>query len=234
MKKTRPEEVSPALLAYLQGFMLPERIARFESVLTERTRYLTCVLENISDSHNSNAVMRSCECFGIQDVYVIDNGVKYKPARKVLKGSHKWLSIRKYYGEGDNSARCMADLKAKGYRIAATSLHASPLPVQDIPLDKPLALVFGQEHIGISEIVQQQADLTLMIPMVGFTESLNISVAAGILLQQLSHRIRLQDKSLWQISEEEKDELRKNWTLRNLYRNELLIKRFYEDQQSSA
>lgn len=231
MKKTRPEELSPALLAYLQGFMLPERIARFEAVLADRTRYLTCVLENISDAHNSNAVMRSCECFGIQDVYVIDNGVKYKPARKVLKGSHKWLSIRKYYGDGDNSLRCISDLKEKGYRIAATSLHAAPVPPQDIPLDKPLALVFGQEHIGISPVVQQMADFHLMIPMHGFTDSLNISVAAGILLQQLSYRLRQYDKSIWELTENEKDELRKNWTLRNLYRNELMIKRFYDDQQ---
>lgn len=213
--------------------MLPERIARFEKVLAQRTRYISCVLENISDAHNSNAVMRSCECFGVQDVYVIDNGVRYKPARKVLKGSHKWLSIRKYYGEGDNSARCMDDLKAKGYRIAATSLHARPTPLHEIPLDRPLAVVFGQEHIGISPIVQQMADFHLMIPMQGFTDSLNISVAAGILLRELSHRLRQMPEAEWNLSEAEKDELRKNWTLRNIWRNELLIKRFYDDQKST-
>jgi tRNA (guanosine-2'-O-)-methyltransferase len=229
VKKTQPQEVSPALLAYLQGFLKDERKARFEEVLAGRTRHLTCVMENIADAHNANAVMRSCECFGIQDVHIIENGAKFKPAKKVLKGSHKWLSVHKYREEGHNTLRCLRLLKEKGYRIVATSLEAGCKPLHDVDVSTPLALVFGQEHIGISDVVKAEADEFVIVPMRGFTESLNIAAAAAILLQHFSHRLRDSDIA-WALSEEEKDDLRKTWTLKNIYRNELLIERFYQDQ----
>lgn len=223
--------MTPALLAYLQGFMLDGRRERFEQVLAQRTRYLTCVLENISDAHNANAVMRSCECFGIQDVHVIENGARFKPARKVLKGSHKWLSIHNYREETNNTRRCMESLKEKGYCIVATSPQSGNRSLHEISIDQPIALVLGQEHIGISDMVKEAADAFVAIPMQGFTESLNIAAAAAILLQELSHRIRTTPGIPWALSEEEKNELRSIWTLKNLYRNELLIERFYQDQE---
>lgn len=229
MNRYPSSEISPALLAYLQGFLMEDRKERFEQVLAERTRYITCVLENIADAHNSNAVMRSCECFGIQDVHVIENGAKFKPARKVLKGSHKWLSIHKYREEAHNSARCIRALKEKGYRIVATSPHEGNKSVHTLDIQSPIALVLGQEHIGISEVVREMADEFVIIPMQGFTESLNISVAAAILLQALSHRVRSSALTDWRLTEAEKNELRKTWTLKNLYRNELLIERFFQD-----
>jgi tRNA (guanosine-2'-O-)-methyltransferase len=227
----RPQhpDMSPALLAYLQGFLMEGRKERFEKILEQRTRFLTCVLENISDAHNANAVMRSCECFGIQDIHIIENGAKFKPARKVLKGSHKWLSIHKYREESHNTKTCLNALKEKGYRIVATSPHAANIAVHELPLDRPIALVLGQEHIGISDVVREEADDFIIIPMQGFTESLNISVAAAIMLQSLSHRIRTCSDIEWRLSEVEKDELRKTWTLKNLYRNELFIERFYQE-----
>lgn len=230
MKKALPSDISPALLAYLQGFLLDERKARFEKVLKDRTRHIACVMENIADAHNTNAVMRSCECFGIQDVHIIENGAKFKPARKVLKGSHKWLSIYKYRENANNSLQCIRNLKEKGYRIVATSLHDDNKALHELNVKEPLALVFGQEHVGISDIVKAEADEFVVIPMQGFTESLNISAAAAILMQSLTFRIRSEGGIPWELSELEKDELRKTWTLKNLYRNELLIERFYQDQ----
>ena len=227
----KPErDFAPALLAYLQGFLSEDRKLRSEEILTQRTRHLTCVLENISDAHNANAVMRSCECFGIQDVHIIENGARFKPARKVLKGSHKWLSIYKYREEANNTARCLSALKRKGYRIVATSPHEGNKSLHTLDISQPLALVLGQENIGISDIVKDMADDFVIIPMTGFTESLNISVAAAILLQHLSHQIRNDLSIDWQLKDVEKDELRKSWTLKNLYRNELLIERFFQDQ----
>lgn len=203
-------------------------------MLDKRTRHITCVLENIADAHNANAVMRSCECFGIQDVHIIENGAKFKPARKVLKGSHKWLSIYKYREEAHNSARCLQELKSKGYRIIATSPHEGNKSLYSLDLTTPVALVLGQENIGISDVVKENADDFVIIPMHGFTESLNISVAAAILLQELTHRVRSDERIQWRLSDAEKDELRRIWTLKNLYRNELLIERFYQDQQSQS
>ena len=230
MKSKSDLEVSPALLAYLQGFVSDARKQRFEDVLATRTRHLTCVLENIADAHNANAVMRSCECFGIQDVHIIENGAKFKPARKVLKGSHKWLSIYKYREQTHNTAVCLEGLKKKGYRIVATSPHSANKSVHELDVSSPIALVLGQEHIGISDVVKEMADEFVIIPMVGFTESLNISVAAAILLQDISYKIRTSDSINWGLQEEQKNELRTAWTLKSLYRNELLIERFYQTQ----
>lgn len=230
MKKTAPSEISPALLAYLQGFISDERKIRFEEVLSKRTRFLTCVLENILDAHNANAVIRTCECFGIQDVHVIEHESKFKAAKKVLQGAHKWLSIYKYKEPFSKSLDCMRKLKSEGYRIVATSPHEGSISMHDLDLSTPIALVMGKENVGISDVVKAEADVFVKIPMQGFTESLNISVAAAILLQDLSSRIRLDETINWRLKEEEKDEIRKEWTLKNIYRNELLIERFYQDQ----
>ncbi|MBK7964416.1 MAG: RNA methyltransferase [Bacteroidetes bacterium] len=232
MKKTQPNEVSPALLAYLQGFISDDRKVRFEEVLAERTRHITCVLENIVDAHNANAVIRTCECFGIQDVHVIENEHRFKAAKKVLQGAHKWLSIFKYKETESKSMDCIRALKAKGYKIVATSPHAGSIDIHELELNQPLALVMGQENIGISEVVKAEADVFVKIPMQGFTESLNISVAAAILLQEISSRLRRIETDNWKLSEIEKDEIRKEWTLKNIYRNELLIERFYQDQKN--
>lgn len=232
VKNVENGEVSPALLAYLQGFLLKERRDRFEQVLSMRTRYLTCVLENIVDPHNANAVMRSCECFGVQDVHVIENGTKFKPAKKVLQGAHKWLSVYRYNQEENNTRHCMEALHRRGYQIVATSSHGNFKSLYDLDISKPIALVFGQENVGISDIVKKEADTFVAIPMQGFTESLNISVAAAILLQELSYRVRVTKGINWELNPEEKNDLRTTWTLKNLYRNELLIERFYQDQKN--
>ncbi len=232
MKKNQSNEVSPALLAYLQGFISDDRKVRFEEVLAERTRHITCVLENIVDAHNANAVIRTCECFGIQDIHVIENENRFKAAKKVLQGAHKWLSILKYKEAGSKSMDCIQSLKAKGYKIVATSPHAGSIDIHDLDLHQPIAIVMGQENIGISEVVKSEADVFVKIPMHGFTESLNISVAAAILLQDISSRLRRTDTVNWKLSTEEKDEIRREWTLKNIYRNELLIERFYQDQKN--
>ncbi|MBK9399482.1 MAG: RNA methyltransferase [Bacteroidetes bacterium] len=232
VKSVNSQDISPTLLSYLQGFLLDERKQRFEEVLEKRTRHLTCVLENIVDPHNANAVMRSCECFGIQDVHIIENGAKFKPAKKVLQGAHKWLTVHRYNGSLNNTKQCMDLLHEKGYKIVATSPKDGHPSIHNIDLSVPIAVVMGQENIGISEIVKQEADAFVRIPMHGFTESLNISVAGAILLQELSHRIRKTTGINWSLSETEKNDLRAVWTLKNLYRNELLIERFYQDREN--
>jgi len=232
VKKNQSNEVSPALLAYLQGFISDDRKTRFEEILSQRTRHITCVLENIVDAHNANAVIRTCECFGIQDIHVIENENRFKAAKKVLQGAHKWLSILKYKEVGSKSMDCIQLLKAKGYKIVATSPHSGSIDIHDLDLKQPLAIVMGQENVGISDVVKVEADVFVKIPMHGFTESLNISVAAAILLQDISSRLRRTDTVNWKLSTEEKDEIRREWTLKNIYRNELLIERFYQDQKN--
>lgn len=230
VKNKAPDEISPALLAYLQGFLMDERKARFERALSERTRYITCVLENVIDAHNVNAVIRSCECFGIQDVHIIEEETAFKPAKNVLKGAHKWLSLYRYNDPETATKRCLDGLRKRGYKIIASAPAGDHQSLHDLDINAPMAVVFGKENVGISNLVKQEADAFVAIPMYGFTGSLNISVAAAIVLQDLGNRLRQSDGIDWQLKKEEKDELRTSWTLKNLYRNELLIERFFQDR----
>lgn len=218
--------ISPELLDYLQTFLMQERIDRFEAILSQRTRHLCVVLENTIDTQNINAVMRSAECFGIQDVYIINNGIKYKPAKKVLQGADRWLTVNSYKEAENNTLNCIKSLKSKGYKIVATTPHTNDKSVSELDITTPIAVFFGQEREGISNVVQENADEFVIIPMQGFTESFNISAAAAIMLYELSKNIRNSQNLNWQLSAEEKFELRSKWTLQSIYKPELIIHRF--------
>lgn len=220
--------ITPELVDYLKAFVSEERLERFEEVLNQRTRHMTVVLENISDDHNTNAVLRSCECFGVQDIHIIDNGSRFKPAKKVMRGSHKWITLHKYKDEPDNTRLCINKLREKGYRIIATTPHTNDLPVAEVPVDQPFALFFGQEKEGISDILREEADGFTIIPMQGFTESFNLSVAAGIMLYDLTRRLRETDVD-WHLTEAEKFELRKRWIIKSIYRPDLIIDRYKQE-----
>jgi tRNA (guanosine-2'-O-)-methyltransferase len=223
--------ISPELLDFLQGFLMQERINRFEEILAQRTRHLCVVLENTIDSQNINAVMRSAECFGIQDVHIINKGIKYKPAKKVLQGSDRWLTVNSYKDEENSTLNCIQNLKSKGYKIIATTPHINDKSVSELDISGPIAVFFGQEREGISSVVQENADEFVIIPMQGFTESFNISAAAAIMLYELSKNIRSNDSIKWQLSEEEKFDLRAKWTLQSIYKPELIIQRFLSEQK---
>ncbi len=227
MKITPP--LSPELLEYLQTFLMQERINRFEEILALRTRHLCVVLENTIDTQNINAVMRSAECFGIQDVHIINNGIKYKPAKKVLQGADHWLTINSYKEAENNTKDCITDLKSRGYKIVATTPHNNYKSVSSLDISTPIAVFFGQEREGISNIVRDNADEFVIIPMQGFTESFNISAAAAIMLYELSKNIRNSTVN-WQLSAEEKFELRSKWTLQSIYKSELIIQRFLSEK----
>lgn len=223
-----PAHIDLELLSYLQSFLTENKRDLFEKSLQQRTRHIAMVIENVIDEHNTNAVIRSCECFGIQDAYVISGGKGFKPAKRVLRGSGKWSNIYRYNElSGNNALKCMTDLKEKGYKIIVTSPHENKTTISKLNLDRPVAICFGHEKTGISETLIARADESVSIPMTGFTESLNISVAAGIVLYELTKR--LYDSEIdFHLSEKEKNELRYHWTLKCLNKPELLIKNFYE------
>lgn len=223
---------------YLAEFMLDNRRERIEKVLAQRTRFLTVVLEDIYHAPNASAVIRSCECFGIQDLHVIENTKRYKPNADVVRGSAKWIDLHRYRGaflvnknatgdswgtkesqpetvalqkEEDNTSECLSKLQEDGFKIVATTLNKeNAITPDELPLDDPLALCFGTEELGVSETVYKFADYKLKIPMYGFTESFNISVAAALCLNTLSTRLRT-SQIPWPLSEEEKNALRFNW-----------------------
>lgn len=218
-------DYTKALTAYLEGFVSDRRRGRLHEVLAERTRHLTLVLEDVYQSHNFSAVLRSADIFGIQDVHFIENRNSYKISEDVSMGSTQWLSINRYQQQGNNTKACLSELKAKGYRIVATSLHKNSVSLEEIDVKTPLAVVFGTELTGISSDVEEMADEFIKLPMYGFTESFNISVCAALCMYNLSTRIRKEVPG-YHLTEAEKEALYTDWLKASIRKQELVVKEF--------
>ncbi len=218
------------LLGYLQTFLTTHRQDLFKTILRDRTRHFTVVFENIFMKHNASAVLRTCDVFGIQDVYAIENTYVFKASKQVTKGANKWLNIIKYHNHKNNTLACISDLKTKGYQIVATSPHHNPCALKDFDVTKKSAFFFGVEKEGLSDEVLKHADVTLKIPMYGFSESLNISVAAAIILQHCAQKIR--DLNLdWQLSQDEKDILELEWTKKSIKNVDEIIQHYLNNKK---
>jgi tRNA (guanosine-2'-O-)-methyltransferase len=206
------------LLTYLEGFVTEKRKNLFRQILKNRTRHFTVVLEDIYQQHNSSAVIRSCEIFGIQDVHVIENKYISNVSKNIAKGSQKWLSFHNYKKETNNTKTCLNSLKGKGYQLIATSPHHNSCLLHDFDITKKSAFIFGVEKTGVSKEVIKNADGILKIPMAGFTESLNISVAAAIILENLTYKLRTSSIN-WNLTHKEEEELYTQWiekTIKNV------------------
>lgn len=219
------------LLNYLSNVVTPERIALFNAIAENRTHYITVVLEDIFQSQNSSAVLRTCDCFGIQDVHIIENRNQFQLDTEVALGSSKWLTLKKYNSEKNNSLQAIKSLKEKGYRIVATSPHTDDIELPEFDISKgKFALVFGSELPGISDIITNEADEFLKIPMFGFTESFNISVSVAIILHHLTDKMRRIEQVNWQLTEEEKVDLKIQWIRNTLKKSDLIEKRFWKEK----
>lgn len=214
------------LIEYLKPFVTEARLEIFNEVLGNRTRYITVALEDIYQSQNASAVLRTSDCFGIQDVHVIENRNTYKINPDVALGSSKWLNITKYNKSENNTLEAIHALKKQGYRIVATTPHTDDIDLDHFNLEKgKVALFFGTELNGLSEIAIHNADEYLKIPMFGFTESFNISVSAAIILHHLTLKLRSSNIS-WQLSEAEIDELKLSWLKQTIKKSDLIIEKF--------
>jgi tRNA (guanosine-2'-O-)-methyltransferase len=198
-------------IAYLEKLVTAKRKDLFKKVLEERTKHFTVAVEDLFQPHNASAVVRSCEVFGVQDVHIIENKYKFYASRKIAKGAQKWLDFSLYNElNTNNTLKCIDNLKAKGYKIIATTPHNNSCVLQDFDITQKSAFFFGVEKAGLSHNVLDNADGYLQIPMVGFTESLNISVAAAIILQNVTERLK-QSEVQWQLTEQEKAEKYLDW-----------------------
>ncbi len=220
------------LIEHLASYLTPNRQVLFNSVLQQRTRYLTVVLEDIFQPQNASAVLRTCDCFGIQDVHIIENRNDFEVDREVAMGASKWLSLKKYNQLEQNSLEAIRQLKGNGYRIVATSPHINDQELHNFDMSKgKAALVFGSELPGISEIIKDEADEFLKIPMYGFTESFNISVSAAIILHHLTLKMKQDAAIEWNLSQEEQQEIKLEWIRRSIKRSELIEQRFRENRK---
>ena len=210
---------------YLIGFISENKIDRFNRIIRDRTRHLTIVMEDIFQPHNTSAVLRSCDCFGIQDVHIIENLNKYEVNPAVALGSSKWINIYKYNTQENNSADCFEKLKAQGYRIIAATPHKEGFTPESFPLENKIAVVFGTEYEGLSATAINMADDFVGIPMYGFTESFNISVSAALLLRALIERLH-HSTIEWQLREEEKLDVQIQWAKNAIKRADLMEKDF--------
>ena len=207
-----------ALLDFLSQFITDDRKQRFEEVLAWRTRHVTVVLEDIFQPHNASAVLRSCDLRGIQDVHIVENNFRYDVNPEVVMGSNKWLDLCHYNGAEFNTPSAFERLHDLGYQIVATCPHRNDFTPESLPLDKPVALVFGTEKQGLSEYAIENADMHIRIPMFGFTESYNLSVSAALLLYTLTNRLHASSDIDWHLSEDAKKLVRLEWTRRTLSR----------------
>ena len=222
--------ITHRLIEYLSGFITEERLGTFDNVLNNRTRYITVVLEDLYQSHNASAVLRTCDCFGIQDVHIIENRNTYSVNPDVALGSNKWLTLNKYNRTESNTQETYRALRNAGYRIIATTHHRDDKTPEDFDMKKgKAALVFGTELEGLSEAAINEADECMRIPMFGFTESFNISVAAAIILYQLTGRLRGSAIN-WKLNPAEKRELKLTWLKRSIKKSDLLIREFLEKE----
>jgi len=218
------------LIEYLSEFIVPERMKLFKQILEYRTRYLTVVLEDIFQTQNSSAVLRTCECFGLQDIHIIENQNPFKVNARVTHGAAKWVNLIRYNSSENNTPAAITFLKAQGYRIVATIPDNKAVALDDYDLRKgKTALVFGSEKPGISSQVEMLADEFLTIPMVGFTESLNISVSVATIIYQLTNKLRKSDIN-WKLTDAEKDEILLKWLRKHIRRCDLIEKRYMEEQ----
>ncbi len=207
--------IDQKLLEYFEGYLTDKRKQTFKDVLSQRTRHFTVVLEDIYQAHNASAVVRTCDIFGLQDIHAIENKYTNKVSRHVAKGSQKWLNIKRYREDRDNTTACLNHLKKEGYQIIGTTPHNNSCMLQEFDITKKSAFVFGVEAEGISDVVKENADGFLKIPMVGFTESLNISVAAAIILQDVTTKLRKSTIN-WQLTNQEKKVLYFDWVKKTI------------------
>ena len=215
------------LLEYLQKYMTEERSSRFNTVLAYRTRHFTIAVEDVFQERNASAIVRTADCFGIQDVYIIENHNEYRLSEGISKGADKWVDVKIYDSYSNNTLKCIGDLRKKGYQIMATTPHEEECTLESFDISEKTAFFLGGEKEGLTETVKEEADGFLRIPMFGFTESYNISVAGALLLYSLTRRLH-QSNITWGLSPEEKLDLQVLWTIKTIASAEHLIRKFLE------
>lgn len=223
------------LIDYLGKFITDHKKKVMDQVLAKRTRHLTVVLEDIFKPHNASAVIRTCDCFGLQDIHIMEKTDQYKVNPFVTRGASQWVDLHKYYQPNSNSVdTCFAALRQQGYKIYGTSPAPTSISIHELQPREKLALVFGNEHEGISEEVKMKADGLVYIPMLGFTDSFNISVAASIFLYELVKKAENMDIPNFYLSEEEKNKLKMKWYRTIIKNSEIHEKVYWKNSAKST
>lgn len=209
------------LLEYLEGFISEERKQRFLQILEERTKYITVAIEDVYQLHNTSAVIRSCEVFGVQEAHIIEGRFGKRLDKNIAMGAQQWVDVHRH----ENTDKCIAALRRQGYQIIATTPHNDSCILQEFEIQGRTAFLFGTEREGLSKEAMEGSDGFLKIPMSGFTESLNISVSAAIILQHLTNSLH-ESELPWRLSEDEKLIKRIDWTKKSIKSIDAILARY--------
>jgi len=209
------------LLDYFEVYLTDSRKARFDAVLSQRTKHFTVATEDVYQLHNTSAVIRSCDVFGIQEVNIIEERNSKRIDKEIAMGAQKWVDLKRYHSVKD----CIVGLKQSGYQIVATTPHTNDCELEDFDVTKKSCFFFGRETEGLSQEVMDAADTFLKIPMVGFTESLNISVSAAIILQHVTNKLKA-SKINWKLSETEMMDKRFDWCKKTIKSFDEIMERY--------
>ena len=206
---------------YLSEFVTDYKNDLFRRLIAERTSYVTMVLEDFYQQHNCSAVLRSCDCFGIQNVHVIENMNSFTDNSEISMGAADWLTVHRHRKREN---------KSQGYRIVATTPHERDTFIDDIDLYKgKMAFFMGTELTGLSNDVLSRADEFVKVPMYGFTESYNVSVCAALLMYSVVQRLRQTDID-WHLPEEERYEVLFAWYKRSIKASAQILERFNHNE----
>ena len=212
---------------HLSQFVSDHKQNFIEKVLAQRTRYLTVVLENIYQSQNASAAVRTSECLGLQDIHIVEDTAKYHLNIRVLKGSYKWMNLHRYRERKlNNTEVCFQHLRSQGYRILVADPAEDGISIDKLDVSAgKMALVFGNELHGASGYGLQHGDQKIRIPMFGFTESLNVSVSAAICLSTILKKLRESSIQIG-LSEDEKNTIRLAWYRKIVRRSDVVEREF--------
>jgi len=196
-------------IEFLESMLSEDRVERIDHVLTMRLRGLTAVLEDVHHPQNMGACIRTLEAFGIQDVHVVELRDRFVPNEKITQGCHKWVDLHRHR----SASEAVATLREQGFKIVATSLEAERT-LEDLDFSQPMALCFGNELDGVTDELFGLADETFKIPMYGFTQSFNLSVALALCMHTATNARRRSLDALTDLSASDRAALRELWIRR--------------------
>ncbi len=218
-----PERV----ISLLQPHMTDRRLRRIREVVGNRTRTVVPVVEGLVNTGNVSAVMRSAEALGYQDVHVVKgDNERYKHSQRTAGGAQKWVDVWRW----DGPSAFAASLREAGYRLVATHLHADTVPIRDLDFTEPTALIFGNEEAGVSDAMMEEVDAACVVPLPGFTESFNVSVAAAVALYHAQQDRLARQGHHADLSEEEQIRLVARFCLRSVTKPAQIIERKLGDE----
>tara|TARA_B100000700_G_scaffold195943_1_gene215643 strand:+ start:515 stop:1177 length:663 start_codon:yes stop_codon:yes gene_type:complete len=213
------------LINYFNEFISEDRKKLLSKKLSNRTKHVTIVLEDVYQSRNISACIRSADCFGVQDIHVIENRNQYEHDSEVSLGSEKWITLNRYNSEKNNTRNTIEILKRKDYQIIATTPHTEHA-IEDIDTNRKIALLFGSENDGLSDEAIKLSDMQIKIPTIGFAESLNISVSVAIFLHYITSKIKY--KKIWKMNHEEYEEVLLQWLRNSIKSADKIEELFYK------